>query len=70
MSEPKPREVEREAEPEQGHRCDFCGAIVPSVRRVAVDHDYDRLQTPHVERYACRACSERKERARVGLEPR
>jgi hypothetical protein len=61
------------SQPEQapkGQRCDFCGAVVPTVRRVAVDHDYDRLQTPHRELYACESCSERKERARVGLEPR
>jgi len=50
-----------------GLRCDFCGEQVPSVRRVALDHDYDRLQTPHRELYACPACSERKERSRRGL---
>jgi hypothetical protein len=48
-------------------RCDFCGQQVPSVRRVALDADYDRLQKPHVERYACPECSERKERDRLGL---
>ena len=48
-------------------RCDFCGEEVPSVRRVALDQDYDRLQTPHRELYACPACSERKERSRRGL---
>ena len=53
-----------------GQRCDFCGAVVPTVRRVAVDREYDRLQTPHRELYACGPCSERKERARVGLAPR
>jgi uncharacterized protein with PIN domain len=52
-------------------RCDFCGAEVPSVRRVALDADYERLRTPHRERYACPACSESKERSRRGLpEPR
>ena len=50
-----------------GIRCDFCGASVPSVRRVALDHDYERLQTPHHERYACARCSEEKERKRLGL---
>ena len=51
-----------------GLRCDFCGERVPSVRRVALDQDYDRLQTPHRELYACPACSERKEKLRRGLE--
>jgi hypothetical protein len=47
--------------------CDFCGERVPSVRRVALDQGYERLQTPHKERYACPACSEKKERERLGL---
>ena len=51
-----------------GLRCDFCGESVTSVRRVALDQDYDRLQTPHRELYACPSCSERKERSRRGLE--
>ena len=51
-----------------GLRCDFCGEQVASVRRIALDQDYDRLQTPHREQYACPACSERKERARHGLD--
>lgn len=51
-----------------GLRCDFCGQETPSVRRVALDRSYERLRTPHVERYACRACSEKKERSRLGLE--
>jgi hypothetical protein len=33
---------------------------------VALDRDYDRLQKPHAERYACPECSERKERERLG----
>ena len=53
-----------------GRRCDFCGALVATVRRVALDQDYDRLQQPHRELYACTPCSERKERTRLGLEPR
>ena len=53
-----------------GLRCDFCGESVTSVRRVALDQDYDRLQTPHRELYACSACSERKERTRRGLDRR
>ena len=48
-------------------RCDFCGETVSSVRRVALDQDYDRLQKPHRELYACPTCSERKERTRRGL---
>jgi len=51
-----------------GLRCDFCGERASSVRRVALDHDYDRLQTPHHELYACPSCSERKERSRQGLD--
>jgi hypothetical protein len=47
--------------------CDFCGERVASVRRVAIDLGYERLQTPHKERYACPTCSERKEQERRGL---
>ena len=50
-----------------GLRCDFCGATVPRVRRIALDGDYDRLQTPHAARYACPDCSQRKELERLGL---
>jgi hypothetical protein len=52
---------------EAGLRCDFCGARVARVRRVALDRDYDRLQTPHPARYACPECSASKERERLGL---
>lgn len=48
-------------------RCDFCGEPSPTVRRVALDRDYDRLQKPHPERYACPTCSEAKDRERRGL---
>ena len=48
-------------------RCDFCGEEVPSVRRVALDQGYDRLQAPHRELYACPPCSEQKEHRRRGL---
>jgi hypothetical protein len=58
MSEPPRR-------PAPPLRCDFCGAEVPSVRRVALDAGYDRLK-PHREQYACEPCSERKERERRG----
>jgi ribosomal protein L37AE/L43A len=54
-----------EAAPQAQFRCDFCGAKVPRVRRIALDRDYDRLQTPHRVQYACPECSERKERERV-----
>ncbi len=54
---------------EPGLRCDFCGALVPRVRRVALDRDYDRLQTPHSARFACPECSRRKELQRLGLGP-
>lgn len=50
-----------------GQHCDFCGSTVAVVRRVALDQDYDRLQTPHRELYACDPCSQRKERRRLGL---
>jgi hypothetical protein len=49
-------------------RCDFCGEEVAAVRRVALDVGYERLQTPHRERYACERCSEKKDRERLGLE--
>lgn len=59
---------DRDASKVVGLHCDFCGEQVTSVRRVAIDQDYDRLQTPHRERYACPSCSERKERSRRGLD--
>ncbi len=52
---------------EVGVRCDFCNAVVPSVRRIALVGDYERLRTPHQELYACPACSEKKEKERLGL---
>jgi hypothetical protein len=57
-------------EPPKPLRCDFCDAEVTSVRRVALDAGYERLQTPHRERYACERCSEQKDRQRRGLERR
>ena len=51
-------------------RCDFCGLEAESVRRVALDRDYDRLRLPHRELYACPKCSARKERCRLGLDHR
>lgn len=50
-----------------GKRCDFCGEVVPRVRRVALDAGYERLRTPHREQFACSRCSEHKERSRLGL---
>jgi hypothetical protein len=49
-----------------GIRCDFCTQVVPSVRRVALDRDYERLLTPHKERYACPKCSAAKDSERRG----
>lgn len=46
-------------------RCDFCGRAVDTVRRVALDGEYERLRTPHVERYACQDCFEEKDKARL-----
>ena len=47
-------------------KCDFCGREVGRVRRVALDRDYDRLSQRHAVRYACDACSRRKEAERRG----
>jgi hypothetical protein len=54
-----------DADDARSFRCDFCGAEVPRVRRIALDRDYDRLQQPHRVQYACPECSERKERERA-----
>ena len=51
-----------------GQRCDFCGDSSTSVRRVALDGEYERLRTPHAVMYSCGACFEKKERQRLGLE--
>jgi len=51
---------------ESGFRCDFCGLEVANVKRVALDGEYERLRTPHNPLYACPACSEQKERERLG----
>lgn len=50
-------------------KCDFCGAESPRVRRVALDRGYDRLGQRHAVRYACAACSERKDAARSAGAP-
>ncbi len=48
----------------EGMQCDFCGAEVPRVSRIALDGEYERLRTPHKVQYACASCSQRKEAAR------
>jgi hypothetical protein len=65
MPDESPRSPTADPEAPERFRCDFCGAEVPRVRRVALDRDYDRLQKPHVVRYACPDCSERKDRERA-----
>jgi hypothetical protein len=50
--------------------CDFCGQRSSTIRRVALDQGYDRLQPASRELYACPPCSEAKETARKGLPPR
>jgi hypothetical protein len=56
-----------EVEKPESLRCDFCGEVATSVRRIALDQDYDRLLKPHREQYACARCSEQKERSRRGM---
>ncbi len=56
-----------DADSPEGLRCDFCGTTVESVRRVALDRNYDRLLLPHRELYACADCSHEKERVRKGF---
>jgi len=50
-----------------GQLCDFCGDRVMTVRRVALDQEYDRLQKIHHEQYSCSSCFEEKEEIRLGL---
>jgi len=45
-------------------KCDFCGMETERVVRVALDSDYDRLSVQHTKRYACPACSDKKEKER------
>jgi hypothetical protein len=68
MRQPEASESKAAATPEP-LVCDFCGETVARVRRVALDRDYDRLQTPHAVQYACDTCSEAKERRRLGSSP-
>jgi ribosomal protein L37AE/L43A len=62
VADPNPKTPEDQ----EVRRCDFCGEPSATVRRVALDRDYERLRTPHREQYACPACSEAKERRRRG----
>ncbi|MBY0400301.1 hypothetical protein K2X89_08405 [Myxococcota bacterium] len=66
----KSPQAEREAGPTAGRLCDLCGREVLSVRRVALDREYDRLQLAHKELYACEPCFESKEQKRLGLHRR
>jgi len=69
MTDHRDRSEKANAEPGgAGVTCDFCKQIVPSVRRVALDGEYERLRTPHQVMYSCPACFEKKERRRMGLE--
>ena len=45
-------------------KCDLCGKEVDTVRRVAIDENYDRLTVKHEIKYACEACSVKKEQER------
>jgi hypothetical protein len=54
--------------PGEGMRCDFCSRVVPSVHRVVLDGEYERLRTKHTARYACQDCSRHKERQRLETE--
>jgi hypothetical protein len=65
-TEPKTDDTSPLAAEDAGIRCDFCGEYAPSVRRIALDRDYERLLTPHKERFACHACSAAKEAERRG----
>jgi ribosomal protein L37AE/L43A len=62
----KPETSDAVAARSAGIRCDFCGEAAPSVRRIALDKDYERLLTPHKERYACPKCSAAKDAERRG----
>lgn len=65
MDEPRALGSSAADETVGGFVCDFCGASVSRVRRIALDRDYERLQTPHNVQYACEACSAEKEKRRL-----
>jgi ribosomal protein L37AE/L43A len=64
---PEDRKDEATEDSRQDMQCDFCSRVVPSVRRVALDGDYERLRTKHSVRYACPSCSQSKEEERLGV---
>ena len=68
MSEHSPAAASEAPETGSDLKCDFCHQIVPSVRRVALHGDYERLRTPHAVLYSCPNCFEKKERVRLGLD--
>ena len=70
MTDSTPQTNEVDAERDAGRRCDLCGDVVATVRRVALHGDYERLRTPHAVQYACPSCFEKKDRQRLGLERR
>ncbi len=45
-------------------KCDFCGKEVSTVKRVAMDRDYDRLTVKHEVKFACEECSKKKDEER------
>ncbi len=56
--------------PRAGLVCDFCGERSPTVRRIALDRGYDRLQPSSRELYACPPCSDAKEKSPDRASPR
>ena len=60
-------EMERSETSETPIECDFCYQEVPRVQRVALDGEYERLQTPHAVQYACSDCFDKKNRQRMGV---
>lgn len=68
MSERTPAAATEPPETRSDLACDFCHQAVPSVRRVALHGEYERLRTPHRVLYACPTCFEKKERLRLGLD--
>ena len=63
----EPRQSAKTDQRESRPECDFCGDQVAAVRRVALDHEYDRLQKGHRALYSCASCFEKKEQKRLGL---
>ena len=65
MTERVSTEAGPDATTEGGMKCDFCDRVVPSVQRVALDGDYERLRTRHTVLYSCPECFDKKERERL-----